>query len=278
MPPTPASAFAPFPVAGVDEVGRGPLAGPVVAAAVVLDPRRPIEGLADSKCLDESERERLDTLIRRRALAWCVASASVLEIDALNILHASLLAMRRAVAGLEPGGGSGAVGESPDASDRDVVPPTDEASLASVASPPARPDGARGRGVTGRDGAPAAGRTPADPAAGRAGIAPALVLVDGNRCPELPYPACAVVKGDSRVRAIAAASIVAKVARDDAMRAWHAHHPEFGFARHKGYATKEHREALVRVGATPLHRRSFAPVRAALERAKLAADGEARVA
>ena len=231
MPPAAANAFAPFPIAGVDEVGRGPLAGPVVAAAVVLDPRRPVDGLDDSKRLDAATRERLDERIRRRAAAWCVASASVAEIDELNILGASLLAMRRAVAGLT---GTVLAGER----------------------------GAGGRAAAAADERGGAG--PADPAAGRAGVAPALVLVDGNRLPELPYPACAVIGGDARVRAIAAASIVAKVARDAVMRAWHEHHPAFGFARHKGYATKEHREALVRCGATPLHRASFAPVRAAL--------------
>ena len=227
--PTPADTPpAPYPIAGVDEVGRGPLAGPVVAAAVILDPRRPVDGLDDSKRLEEPERERLDGLIRRRALAWCVASASVEEIDRLNILQASLLAMRRAVAGLV---------ETPGGPPSGLVDPAREP----LADPFAR-----------RPGGPEA--------------VPALVLVDGNRCPELPYPACAVVGGDGRVRAIAAASIVAKVARDALMRRWHECHPQFGFAAHKGYATRTHREALARHGALPLHRRSFAPVRAALAR------------
>lgn len=185
-----------FPVAGVDEVGRGPLAGPVVAAAVVLDPARPVDGLDDSKALDAADRERLDALIRRKAVAWCVAEASIEEIDRLNILHASLLAMQRAVAGLA--------------------------------------------------------------------CVPALVLVDGNRCPALETPSTAIVKGDSRVRCIAAASIIAKVARDRFMTEQDAVFPGFDFARHKGYGTAHHREALARLGATPLHRRSFTPVREAL--------------
>ena len=229
MPPVDHTLAPPFAIAGVDEVGRGPLAGPVVAAAVILDPDRPVDGLDDSKRLGEPERARLDALIRRRALAWCVASASVAEIDALNILHASLLAMRRAVEGLVAEGDAR------------------EGGPASAASPePADPRGAR--------------RAPP-------GTVPSLVLVDGNRCPVLPYPAAAIVGGDGRVRAIGAASIVAKVARDGLMRRWHAHHPEFGFAAHKGYATRTHRDALARLGATPLHRRSFAPVRDAIDRA-----------
>jgi len=232
----------PFTLAGVDEVGRGPLAGPVVAAAVVLDPHRPVDGIDDSKRLGERDRERLDTAIRARARAWCVASASVAEIDELNILHASLLAMRRAVDGLvraDAGGASPAVRDAPAGGDAGD-------------SPGARPGGATGFAdpFESRPGGPAA--------------RPALVLVDGNRCPPLPCPAAAIVGGDARVRAIAAASIVAKVARDALMRRWHERYPEFGFAAHKGYATKQHREALERLGATPLHRRSFAPVQAAL--------------
>lgn len=183
-------------IAGVDEVGRGPLAGSVVAAAVILDPARPIEGLLDSKALSASKREALDVQIRRRALAWCIAEASVEEIDQINILHASLLAMQRAVKGLK-------------------VPPD-------------------------------------------------LVLVDGNRCPVLNHPAVAVIKGDARVSAISAASIIAKVERDQQMVDLHDLLPGFGFDRHKGYPTAEHREALKRLGATPWHRRSFAPVREAI--------------
>ena len=248
MSPRPDTDFAPFPIAGVDEVGRGPLAGPVVAAAVVLDPRRPIDGLDDSKRLGAAERERLDVLIRRRAASWCVASASVTEIDELNILHASLLAMRRAVAGLtRPPAPTG--------------PPTDERAVnaAVAAGFVAGPDG------PGRADGPEDPADPPDPTGARPGAAPALVLVDGNRCPDrLPYPCCAVIEGDGRVRSIAAASIVAKVARDALMRAWDERLPGFGFARHKGYATREHREALLRHGVAPLHRRSFAPVRLAL--------------
>lgn len=183
-------------IAGVDEVGRGPLAGPVVAAAVILDPARPVAGLLDSKLLDEATRERLDVDIRRRVLAFCIAQSSVEEIDTLNILQASLLAMRRAVAGLT--------------------------------------------------------------------LIPHLALIDGNRCPELHVPSVAIVKGDQRVQAISAASIIAKVARDRQMVDLHDAHPEYGFDRHKGYPTAQHREALLQHGACAWHRRSFAPVRAVL--------------
>jgi len=183
-------------IAGVDEAGRGPLAGAVVAAAVILNPKKPIAGLLDSKLLDEQQREDLDKLIRKQALAYCVAEASVQEIDNLNILHASMLAMQRAIDGL--------------------------------------------------------------------GMEPNLVLVDGNRCPEMPYPCQAIVKGDQRVQAISAASIIAKVARDKQMVELHKHHPEFGFDRHKGYPTPQHRAAIMQFGVTPLHRQSFAPVKRAL--------------
>lgn len=183
-------------IAGVDEVGRGPLAGPVVAAAVILDPERPIDGLADSKQLGEKRREQLAEIIRERALAWCIARAEVEEIDRINILQASLLAMQRAVRGLDP--------------------------LAEFA------------------------------------------LIDGNRCPELPCPARAVVKGDSRVAAISAASIIAKVARDREMVELDRVYPGYGLARHKGYPSRQHVEALQALGVTPIHRRSYAPVRRAL--------------
>lgn len=184
-------------VAGVDEVGRGPLCGAVVTAAVILDPSRPIEGLNDSKKLSEARREALFPLIQQQALAWCIARAEVEEIDRLNILQATLLAMQRAVAGLS--------------------------------------------------------------------ITPQRVLVDGNRCPTLPMPAAAVVKGDSRVPAIAAASILAKVARDREMVELDLCYPGYGLARHKGYPTPMHLAALRQLGVTPIHRRSFAPVRALLE-------------
>lgn len=180
-------------VAGVDEVGRGPLAGEVVAAAVILDPLRPIEGLRDSKKLSASRREILAPLIRERAMAWAIASASVAEIDELNILQASLLAMHRAVAALDP--------------------------------------------------------------------QPGYVLVDGNRLPRWPYAAQAVVRGDARVEAIAAASILAKVHRDNALLALEAQYPGYGFAAHKGYPTAGHLRALQTLGVTPVHRRSFAPVK-----------------
>ena len=180
-------------LAGVDEVGRGPLAGDVVAAAVILDPARPIAGLADSKILSEKRREELAPLIKERALSWSVARSSVLEIDELNILQASLLAMRRAVEALA--------------------------------------------------------------------FQPSFVLVDGNRLPSWAYAAQAVVKGDSRVAAIAAASILAKVQRDAELVALDSTYPGYGFAKHKGYPTAAHLLALRELGVTAVHRRSFAPVK-----------------
>ena len=182
---------------GIDEAGRGPLAGPVVAAAVILDELNPVLGLADSKVLSAFKRERLFVEIRARALACCIAEASVEEIDCLNILQATLLAMRRAVEGLR--------------------------------------------------------------------LPPRLVLVDGNRLPALAMPAQAIVRGDATVAAISAASILAKVHRDRLCVALHDTYPAYGFAKHKGYPTAEHLEALRRHGACAAHRRSFAPVRAALE-------------
>lgn len=180
-------------VAGVDEVGRGPLAGPVVAAAVILDPARPIAGLADSKKLTERRRERLDLEIRDRALAWALGRAEVEEIDQINILQASLLAMRRAVEAL--------------------------------------------------------------------GVTPCRVLVDGNQCPQLACAAEAIVGGDATVDVISAASIIAKVARDREMCALDAVYPGYGFARHKGYPSRQHLEALEALGVSAIHRRSYAPVR-----------------
>ena len=185
-------------MAGVDEAGRGPLAGPVVAAAVMLDDANPIRGLADSKVLTEKKRERLFDEIRAKALCCCIAEASVEEIDRLNILQATLLAMRRAVEGLR--------------------------------------------------------------------LKPAKVLVDGNRLPLLKMPAEAIIKGDSKVQAISAASILAKVYRDRQCVLMHAQHPEYGFATHKGYPTAEHLAALQLHGATAWHRRTFGPVRLVLER------------
>ncbi|CAD5108294.1 ribonuclease HII [Zestomonas carbonaria] len=184
-------------VAGVDEVGRGPLCGAVVTAAVILDPQRPILGLNDSKKLSEARRDHLFDEIREKALAWCIARAEVEEIDRLNILHATMLAMQRAVEGLS--------------------------------------------------------------------VTPKLALIDGNRCPKLAVPSAPVVKGDSRVPAIAAASILAKVSRDREMRELDLQYPGYGIAGHKGYPTAEHLAALQRLGPTPIHRRSFAPVRALLE-------------
>lgn len=185
-------------MAGVDEAGRGPLAGPVVAAAVILDDQRPIRGLADSKTLTALQRERLHDQIMARALCCSVASASVEEIDTHNILQATMIAMRRAVEGLR--------------------------------------------------------------------LKPAKVLVDGNRLPTLSVLAEAVVKGDSLVKAISAASILAKVHRDRLCEELHAEFPHYGFASHKGYGTPEHLEALLRHGACVHHRRSFSPVAAALAR------------
>jgi ribonuclease HII len=183
----------PVHVAGVDEVGRGPLAGPVVAAAVILDPARPIDGLADSKVLAPARRETLAALVREHALAWALGRAEVEEVDRLNVLRASLLAMQRAVTALP--------------------------------------------------------------------LAPGHVLVDGDRTPPLPLPSTAVRGGDGRVAAIAAASILAKVARDAEMTELEAAHPGYGFADHKGYAVPAHLAALARLGVSPVHRRSFAPVR-----------------
>ena len=180
-------------MAGVDEVGRGPLVGAVVTAAVILNPDAPIMGLADSKTLSEKKRLLLAPQIRERALAWALGRAEPDEIDQLNIFHATLLAMKRAVEALS--------------------------------------------------------------------ITPQAVLVDGNRLPDLSYPAEAVVKGDSRVPAIAAASILAKVARDGEMQQLHERYPQYGFDRHKGYPTKDHLAALQQHGPLDQHRRSFAPVR-----------------
>lgn len=184
------------PIAGVDEAGRGPLAGPVVAAAVILDPARPIAGLADSKRLSPQQRAELAVDIQAQALAWGLGLADVEEIDRLNILQATLLAMCRAVRKL--------------------------------------------------------------------GVAPRLVLVDGNRAPPLACKVRTVVRGDANIPAISAASILAKVSRDRIMIELDARYPDYGFAKHKGYPTAEHLAALKRAGVSPLHRISFAPVRRCL--------------
>ena len=184
-------------VAGVDEVGRGPLVGSVVTAAVILDPERPILGLNDSKKLSEAKREKLFVEIQDKALAWCIAECSAAEVDELNILNATMLAMQRAVAGLS--------------------------------------------------------------------VKPEYVYVDGNRCPELDCPAEPVVKGDSKVPAISAASILAKVYRDRQMVELDQKHPEYGFARHKGYPTAAHFAALKAHGVLAEHRRSFRPVKEIIE-------------
>lgn len=188
-------------LAGCDEVGRGPLAGDVVAAAVILDPENPIAGLDDSKKLTEKKRELLFDEIQQKAKSWCIARASVAEIDKINILQASLLAMTRAVQGLH--------------------------------------------------------------------IQPEHVLVDGNKLPKWSYSAEAVVKGDSRVAAISAASILAKVTRDREMILLDQQYPGYGFADHKGYPTKVHMDALEKLGVTSIHRTSYAPVKAKLEQLKL---------
>jgi len=183
-------------LAGTDEVGRGPLAGPVVAAAVILDPDKPIEGLADSKKLSEKKRDALFDEIKEKALSWSIARASVEEIDEINILHASLLAMKRSIEQLS--------------------------------------------------------------------ISPEYVLVDGNRCPKMLIPSESVIKGDSRVACISAASILAKVSRDREMIELDKLFPGYGLAKHKGYPTKAHLEALKKQGVNDLYRKSFKPVAALL--------------
>ncbi len=180
-------------LAGADEAGRGPLVGNVVAAAVILDHNQPIEGLADSKKLSAKRRETLAAEIMQKAKAWAVVSVSAVDIDRINILQASLLAMKQAVEQLS--------------------------------------------------------------------VTPDHVFIDGNRCPEMTCPATAIVKGDARVAEISAASILAKVARDEQMQQLHAVFPQYGFDRHKGYPTKAHMAALAEHGPCPEHRRSYAPVR-----------------
>lgn len=184
-------------IAGVDEVGRGPLVGDVVTAAVILDPNNPIEGLTDSKKLSEKKRLAFSEVIKEKALSWAIGRATPEEIDELNILHATMLAMQRAVAGLN--------------------------------------------------------------------IKPEMALIDGNRCPELPYPAQSVVKGDALVPEISAASIIAKVTRDIEMQTLDEQFPDYGFAKHKGYPTALHLEKLAQLGPTPYHRKSFKPVAVAIE-------------
>ena len=186
--------------AGVDEAGRGPLAGPVIAAAVILPADHGLEGLTDSKKLTEARREALAEAIREQAVAWALGRAEVEEIDSLNILQASLLAMQRAVVALD--------------------------------------------------------------------VRPRQVLVDGNRCPDLDCPVEAIVRGDATVPAISAASILAKVARDREMCELDARYPQYQLARHKGYPTRVHLEALAEHGVSVIHRRSFGPVRRLLEAAE----------
>lgn len=183
-------------IAGVDEVGRGPLAGPVVTAAVILPLSYDIAGLNDSKKISKKKRETLAVAIKEQAVAWALGEATIQEIDRLNILHATMLAMQRAVSALS--------------------------------------------------------------------IAPEFVLVDGNRTPEFGIPAKAIVGGDGIEPAISAASIIAKVTRDQLMADYANQYPEYGFEKNSGYPTKQHREALLKHGPTPIHRRSFAPVQAVL--------------
>ena len=183
-------------IAGVDEVGRGPLVGDVVTAAVILDPSNPIAGLNDSKKLSEKKRLALFPEIQQKALAWSIGRCSPAEIDELNILQATMVAMQRAIAGLH--------------------------------------------------------------------IQPDLALIDGNRVPKLPMDGVAVVKGDMRVTEISAASIIAKVVRDQEMEALDKQHPQFGFAQHKGYPTKAHFAAIEQYGVIAEHRKSFKPVKRVL--------------
>ncbi len=183
-------------ICGVDEAGRGPLAGPVFAAAVILDPARPIAGLRDSKKLSEGQRDALAIEIRKHALGWCIAQSSEQEIDEINILQATMLAMRRAVEGLK--------------------------------------------------------------------VTPTLALIDGNRCPVMAVRSEAIVKGDDKVAAISAASILAKTARDAALMELHRLYPQYAFDQHKGYPTALHLELLREHGVSPVHRKSYAPVRALL--------------
>ncbi|MCL5261293.1 MAG: ribonuclease HII [Gammaproteobacteria bacterium] len=185
-------------IAGVDEVGRGPLAGPVIAAAVILDPNKTITGLADSKTLTAKKRERLSALIKQNCIAWALGRAEVQEIDQLNILNATLLAMERAIAALS--------------------------------------------------------------------VKPDLVQVDGNVCPKANCLIEAIVNGDQLIPAISAASIIAKVYRDLEMLSYDKLYPEYGFASHKGYGTPQHFLALRRYGASPIHRKSFEPVRYAIRK------------
>ena len=188
-------------IAGIDEVGRGPLAGPVVTAAVILDPNRPILGLADSKKLTEKRREILAAIIKQHALAWAIGRAEPEEIDQLNILQATLLAMKRAVEGL--------------------------------------------------------------------GMEPSHALVDGNQAPKLMCPVTTIIKGDQTEPAIAAASIIAKVSRDKEMILMEESFPGYGFAKHKGYPTKMHQDALMKLGVSKIHRRSFKPVQLVIQAHKL---------
>lgn len=184
-------------ICGIDEAGRGPLAGAVYAAAVILNPDSPILGLADSKKLSEAKRDGLAEQIKSNALAWGIASVSAQEIDALNILQASLLAMQRAY--------------------QDMI--------------------------------------------SQFGIVATLIQVDGNRCPKFDIPCEAIVKGDSKVAEISAASILAKTARDASLYALDAQYPQYGFAQHKGYPTALHLERLAQFGVTPEHRLSYGPVK-----------------
>lgn len=184
-------------ICGVDEAGRGPLAGAVYAAAVILNPNRPIHGLADSKKLTEKKRDALAIEIKQHSLAWAIASSSVEEIDSINILQASLLAMKRALEAMQV----------------------------------------------------------------QFGITPDLVQVDGNKCPKISLPCEAIVKGDSKVQAISAASILAKTARDAELYELDKQYPMYGFAQHKGYPTAAHMVLLQQHGVSPVHRRSYAPVR-----------------
>ncbi|MGJ8620880.1 MAG: ribonuclease HII [Methylophilaceae bacterium] len=194
-------------ICGVDEAGRGPLAGAVYAAAVILNPEYYVEGLADSKKITETKRDALAVEIKQHALAWAIASSSVEEIDDINILQASMLAMKRAIDTMQK----------------------------------KFSDALEGQAI--------------------------MVQVDGNKCPEINLPCEAIIKGDSKVQAISAASILAKTARDAALYELDKQYPMYGFAKHKGYPTKMHMALLQEHGVSPIHRRSYGPVRKLLVKA-----------
>ena len=248
-------------VAGVDEVGRGPLAGPVVAAAVILDPARRIRGLADSKTLGAARREALAEEIRAKALCVAIGSATVEEIDAFNILQATLLAMRRAVDALR-------------LKPVKVLVDGNQLPVLAVRAECVVGGDARVKAISAASIVAKVHRDALCLQLDALRLRPVKVLVDGNQLPVLQVRAECIIGGDARVKAISAASIIAKVHRDRLCLQLDALHPQYGFAQHKGYASPEHLAALRRHGASPVHRRSFAPVREALQReARAGSDG-----